>query len=101
MTHTGLQYILQTSWSVHLVYTTTTLPYIESLLHFGLGSIWMLYTALRKKGAETVVLVLYMATPGHTTESVNIIYGPLQVPDIDYIVNILSVSEWVSHTLPL
>ncbi len=32
-----LQYILQTSWSVHSVYTTTILPYTESLLYFGLG----------------------------------------------------------------
>ncbi len=33
-----LQYILQALWSVHSVYTTTILPYTESLLHFGLGS---------------------------------------------------------------
>ncbi len=32
-----LLYILQTSWSVHSVYTATILPYTVSLLHFGLG----------------------------------------------------------------
>ncbi len=32
-----LQYILQTSWNVHSVYTATILPYNVSLLHFGLG----------------------------------------------------------------
>ncbi len=31
------QYILQTSWSVHSVYTATILPYTVSLLHFGQG----------------------------------------------------------------
>ena len=33
-----LQYILQTSWSVHSVYTATILPYTVSLLHFGQGN---------------------------------------------------------------
>ncbi len=33
----NLQYILQTSWSVHSVYTATILPYTASLLHFGQG----------------------------------------------------------------
>ncbi len=32
-----LQYILQTSWSVHSVYTATILPYTVSLLCFGQG----------------------------------------------------------------
>ncbi len=32
-----LQYVLQTSWSVHLVYTATVLLYTVSLLRFGVG----------------------------------------------------------------
>ncbi len=32
-----LQDILQTSWSVHSVYTATVLPYTVSLLHFSQG----------------------------------------------------------------
>ncbi len=32
-----LQYILQTSWSEHSVYTATILPYTVSLLHFSQG----------------------------------------------------------------
>ena len=67
-----LQYILQTSWSVHSVYTTTILPYTESLLHFGLGIdkifLWGVYEQFYEAFTERGVYENLLPAGGGSTK---------------------------------